>query len=132
MPHLGPFLASAPFDATDPSGVLRGARRIVVLRLDNAGDVILAGPALRALRAVLPGSELVMVTSRQGSAAAELLPWVDEIVLWRALWQDTSGALAFDPAREFEAIDRLRALRADAALILTSFSQTPFAAAYAC
>ena len=116
----------------DQASVLSGARRIVVLRLDNAGDVILTGPTLRALRAALPDTELVLVASPNGAAAAELLPWIDEVVVWRALWQDASGDLPFDPAREFAFIDRLRIGAPDAALILTSFSQTPFAAAYAC
>ena len=124
--------ASTLAAAADPPNALRGARRIAVLRLDNAGDVILTGPTLRSLRAGLPDTELVMVASPNGAAAAELLPWVDDVVVWRALWQDASGDLPFDPAREFALIDGLKTLRADAALILTSFSQTPFAAGYAC
>jgi ADP-heptose:LPS heptosyltransferase len=129
-PHR--FVASTLSALADPPNVLMGARRIAVLRLDNAGDVILTGPTLRGLRARLPDTELVMVTSPNGAAAAELLPWVDDVVVWRALWQDANGDLPFDPDREFALIDRLRTLRADAALILTSFSQTPFAAGYAC
>jgi ADP-heptose:LPS heptosyltransferase len=114
------------------SDVLGKARRIIILRLDNAGDVILAGPAIRALRAAHPEAHLTLVASPVGAEAAELLPWLDDVVRWRAMWQDASGSLAFDPDREYAAIERLRALRADAALILTSFSQTPFAAGYAC
>jgi ADP-heptose:LPS heptosyltransferase len=103
-----------------------------VLRLDNAGDVILTGPTLRSLRATLPDTQLTLVASPNGAMAAELLPWIDDVVVWRALWQDASGDLPFDPAREFSFIERLRTLRADAALVLTSFSQTAFAAGYAC
>ena len=114
------------------AGALAGARRVAVLRLDNAGDVILAGPVFRALRAALPRAKLLLVASPHGAAAAELLPWVDEVLVWRAVWQDAAGAMPFDPARESEAIDQLRAVGADAAIILTSFSQTPFAAGYAC
>ena len=132
MPDFHPPPTRAVSAAADRPSVLAGVRRIVVLRLDNAGDVILTGPTLRALRTALPDTELVLVASRNGAAAAELLPWVDRVVVWRALWQDASGDLAFDPAREFARIDELRSLRADAALILTSFSQTPFAAGYAC
>jgi ADP-heptose:LPS heptosyltransferase len=131
LAHPVPLADPAPRAVPRP-GVLAGARRIVVLRLDNAGDVVLTGPTLRALREAFPDTELVLVVSPQGAAAAELLPWVDEVVVWRALWQDTTGAMAFDPRREFDAIERLKAVRADAALILTSFSQTPFAPAYAC
>jgi hypothetical protein len=115
-----------------PMSVLAGARHVLVLRLDNAGDVILAGPTVRGLRASLPGARITLLASPDGSAAGELLPWVDDIVTWRAVWQDAAGAMPFDPEREADAIDRLRSLHADAALILTSFSQTPFAAAYAC
>ena len=129
-PYLPPQM---PLPAVaDQASVLSGARRIVVLRLDNAGDVILTGPTLRSLRAALPDTELILVASPNGAAAAELLPWIDEVVVWRALWQDASGDLPFDPGHEFAFIERLRTVAADAALILTSFSQTPFAAAYAC
>ncbi|MFL5685543.1 MAG: glycosyltransferase family 9 protein [Chloroflexota bacterium] len=122
-----------PVGSTFPNDdVLADARRIVILRLDNAGDVMLAGPTIRALRAAHPDAHLTLVASPVGAEAAELLPWLDDVVPWRALWQDASGSLAFDPDREQAAIERLRCLRADAALILTSFSQTPFAAGYAC
>ena len=131
MPDPDPFPVRR-LPAADRPSVLAGARRVAVLRLDNAGDVILTGPTLRALRAALPDAELVMVTSPNGAVAAGLLPWVDDVVVWRALWQDANGDLTFDPARELAMVDRLRTVRADAALILTSFSQTPYAAAYAC
>lgn len=132
MPDSHPSLADTLPAAADRPSVLTDARRIVVLRLDNAGDVILAGPTLRALRAALPDTELTIVASPNGAAATELLPWVDDVLVWRALWQDASGELPFDPGREFALIERLRTLRADAALILTSFNQSPLPAGYAC
>ena len=130
-PHDSAQPATAGASSRDPD-VLTDARRIVILRLDNAGDVILAGPAIRALRAAHPEAHLTLAASPVGAEAADLLPWLDNVVRWRAMWQDASGSLAFDPDREYAAIERLRALGADAALILTSFSQTPFAAGYAC
>ena len=114
------------------SGLLADVRRIVVLRLDNAGDVILAGPTIRALRLACPDAHLTLMASPVGSEAAELLPWLDAVVRWRAVWQDANGSLGFDPDREAASIEHLRSLHADAAIILTSFSQTPFAAGYAC
>ena len=107
-------------------------RRIGILRLDNAGDVVLAGPVMRSLRSRFPDAGLTLVASTGGAAAAPLLPWVDDVLVWDALWQDANGRLPFEPGRELEAIDRLRRRRLDVAIILTSFSQTPFAAAYAC
>lgn len=107
------------------------ARRIVALRLDNMGDVIMAGPALRAIRETLPGAHLALMVSPAGRGAAGLLPWPDQVLSWRSLWQDM-GSLPFDPSREFGLIQTLQALRFDAAVIFTSFSQSPHAAGYAC
>lgn len=109
------------------------ARRILAVRMDNIGDVIMLGPALRALRAAMPRASLTLLTSPAGSQAAPLLsPWIDEVMVERALWQDASNALAFEPAREHVLLDRLRGGRYDAAFIFTSFSQSPYPAAYAC
>ena len=53
----------------------------LVVRSDNAGDVLLAGPAVRA---VAGGSDRVTVLAGpHGSAAARLLPGVDEVLEWR-------------------------------------------------
>ena len=57
--------------------------------------------------------------------------WVNEVLPWRVLWQDL-GNLNFDSAREWELIETLRQRQFDAAIILTSFSQSPHPAALAC
>jgi ADP-heptose:LPS heptosyltransferase len=105
--------------------------RLLVMRMDNLGDVIMAGPALRAIRETLPTVDLTLMTSPAGQEAALLLPWVDHVLPWRSLWQDM-GDLPFDPAREYGLVQTLQARRYDAAVILTSFSQSPLVAAYAC
>lgn len=106
--------------------------RILAVRLDNVGDVLLLGPALRALKARFPASALTLLASPAGSQAAALLPWVDDLVPWRASWQDASSSLPLDPAREQELVAALRARRFDAAFIFTSFSQSVWPPAYAC
>lgn len=108
-----------------------GVRRLLVMRLDNIGDVVLTGPTLRALRENLPSAHITVMASPGGAAAARLLPWVDEVLPWRVLWQDL-GRLPFDPARELDMLETLRRGRYDAAVILTSFSQSPHPAGYAC
>jgi ADP-heptose:LPS heptosyltransferase len=105
-------------------------RRVLAVRLDNVGDVVLLGPALRALRRRLPGAAIALLASPAGSQAAPLLPWVDEVLVERVLWQDVSGALPPDPAREAALADRLRAGAFDAAVIFTSFSQSPYPPAF--
>ncbi|MDC0671917.1 glycosyltransferase family 9 protein [Nannocystis radixulma] len=106
-------------------------RRLLVVRLDNLGDVIMTGPALRAIKAALPGVHLTLLASPGGTPAAALLPWIDEVQTCSALWQDL-GRLEFDPTREASMIAALRRGAYDVAVILTSFSQTPHAAAFAC
>ena len=107
------------------------ARNILAIRLDNAGDVVMLGPALRAVRESAPDARLTLLASPAGTAAAALLPWLDATITWRASWQDL-GRLPFSPERERGLIALLREQAFDAALIFTSFSQTPHAPGYAC
>lgn len=111
---------------------LENMERVLAVRLDNIGDVVMLTPALRALRKSIPQAELTLLTSPQGAEAADLIPGIDSIWTMRALWQDASGRLEFSPERELSFIEELRRRAFDAALIFTSFSQTPYAAAYAC
>jgi len=128
-----PESAHEPRRAGAPvGGPLEGARRILVIRLDNVGDVVLQTPALRALRRVLPDAHVTLLASPGGALLAPLLPHVDEVRPLRALWQDASAALPFDPERERLVVEELRAGNHDAALIATSFSQSPHPPAYAC
>ena len=109
----------------------RDAKRILAVRLDNMGDVVMTGPALRAVKETSPDVHLTLLASPAGAKTAPLLPWVDEVIPWRTLWQDL-GRLDFSPQRELDFIDLLREGRFDAAIIFTSFKQTPHPAAYAC
>ncbi len=108
------------------------ARTILVARMDNLGDVVMVGPALRAIKETSPQARITLLASPGGALAAPLLPWVDDVIPWRALWQDVGGRMAFDPARERELIDLLASRKFDAAFIFTSFSQSPHSLGYAC
>jgi ADP-heptose:LPS heptosyltransferase len=59
---------------------------VLAVRLDNDGDVLLAGPALRALAA--GADRLTVLCGPRGRQAAQLLEGIDEIVCWRAPWID--------------------------------------------
>lgn len=122
---------AAPHDPPQQPPDWSRVRRLLVVRLDNLGDVIMTGPALRALRAHLPRLHITLLASPGGAPAAELLPWIDDLRVCRALWQDL-GRLALDPAREAALIADLRRGEFDLALILTSFSQSPHPPALAC
>ena len=107
------------------------ARNILAVRPDNIGDVIMVGPALRAIKETSPAARLTLLASTGGAAVAPLLPWVDDVIPWRTIWQDL-GHLPFDPARELQLIALLRERAFDAAVIFTSFSQSPHIPGYAC
>ncbi|PWK83721.1 ADP-heptose:LPS heptosyltransferase [Lentzea atacamensis] len=95
--------------------------RTLIARLDSDGDVLLSGPAVRAAAAA---GEVVFLCGPAGVQAAELLPGVTRIVEWECPWiaNPAPDVRAFD----IEAITALlRGIRADVALILTSFHQSP-------
>src|SRR5258707_10926086 len=108
------------------------AKKILAVRLDNIGDVIMLGPALRAVKETSPQAHLTLLATPGGATAVPLLPWIDDVIVWRPIWQDVGGRMPFDPARERELIDLLAAQEFDAALIFTSFSQTPHVPGYVC
>jgi ADP-heptose:LPS heptosyltransferase len=96
--------------------------RVLAVRLDNDGDVLLAGPAIRALAA---GAEhLALLCGPRGRQAAALLPDVDELVVWRAPWIDPHP-LPVDRTAFDAAVARIAALRADRAVVFGSFHQSP-------
>jgi ADP-heptose:LPS heptosyltransferase len=101
---------------------------VLAVRLDSAGDVLLAGPALRAIAA--GAGRLTLLCGPRGRAAAELLPHVDHVLEYRASWIDPDG-----PPVDLAAFDGLlaevRAFRPDEAVVLTSFHQSPLPTALA-
>jgi len=105
-------------------------QNLLVIRLDNIGDVLMTGPALKALK-VHPETRLTLLASPAGALTASVLPWVDEVMTWRSLWQDL-GRLPFDPDREWQLVEQLRERQFDAAVIFTSFKQSPHPAAWIC
>lgn len=109
----------------------QSVRNLLVMRLDNIGDVIMTSPTLYALRQNFPEANITLMASPAGSLVAPLLPWVDEVLPDRVLWQDL-GRLDFDPQREWQLIETLRSRQFDAAVILTSFSQSPHPPALIC
>jgi ADP-heptose:LPS heptosyltransferase len=95
---------------------------VLAIRLDNDGDVLLAGPAIRALAA--GADRVTLLCGPRGRQAAQLLPGVDEVLVWRAPWIDPDGH-AVDREDVDALVARLAALRIDRALIFGSFHQSP-------
>lgn len=110
----------------------QGARNLLIVRLDNIGDVVMLSPALMAIKKCSPSARITLLASPAGATAAPLLPWIDDVIVTRPVWQDVGGHIPFDPAREQRLIADIARRRFDAAIIFTSFSQTPHAPGYVC
>lgn len=98
------------------------SRRGLVVRLDNAGDMLLAGPAIRAVAAHC--EHVTVLAGPRGAAAARLLPGVDDVLVWRAPWVDLDPP----PVRSGNVaavVQRLARGGFTDALVLTSFHQSP-------
>lgn len=110
----------------------RSARRILAVRLDNLGDVLVTTPAFHAIKASLPGARLTLLASPVGAQVAELNPDIDDIIVYDAPWMDPWHKLLQDSKREQEMIARVREQHFDAAIIFTSYRQSALPAAYLC
>jgi ADP-heptose:LPS heptosyltransferase len=114
---------------------LAAAGRILVVRPDNIGDVVLLTPALRALRAAAPHARIDLLASPAGTAVAAMIPELDGVVTVSPSWQQLTAPADMaghaDAVRaEHDLLDRLIAGRYDVMLVFTSFSQSPWPAAH--
>jgi ADP-heptose:LPS heptosyltransferase len=94
---------------------------VLLARLDNDGDVLLIGPALRAVAA--SGARVTLLCGPRGRAAAELLPGVDEIVVHRAPWIDPEPR-AFDREAQLALVGDIAGRRVDRAIVFSSHHQS--------
>ena len=97
--------------------------RVLVTRLDGAGDVLLAGPAVRAV-AGGRDTEVTLLCGPAGAAAGRLLPGVAQVLVWASPWV-VNPAPPIDRAALDRFVDTLAAHRFAEAVILTSFHQSP-------
>ncbi len=95
---------------------------VLVARLDNDGDVLLAGPAIRAVKR--DAERLTLLCGPRGFQAATLLPGVDDILVHRAEWIDPEP-VPFENGPTRRLLLELARRAVDEAAILTSFHQSP-------
>lgn len=111
------------------------AARILCIRLDNLGDVLMTTPAIRALRetsaiggATTRPRHLTLLASTAGCEVARHIPEVDATLAFDAPWV----AAGRDRPLSTEIVARLAAYRFDAAVIFTCYSQSALPAAMLC
>jgi len=108
------------------------ARRILAVRLDNLGDVLVTTPAFHAIRQSLPDAEITLFASPVGAQVGRLNSDIADVIVYQAPWMDPWHKLPQEPEREQQMIATLRERHFDAAIIFTSFRQSPLPAAYLC
>ncbi len=104
------------------SGGPAAAPRVLVVRTDNDGDVLLTGPAVRAVAA--HASWLSYLCAPSGAAAARLLPGVDEVLAWATPWSGYRPP-PVDADDVLRLVERVRKGRFDVGIVLTSWHQSP-------
>jgi len=99
---------------------------VLAVRLDSDGDVLLTGPAIRALAHGATSVDLLV--SPAGVRAAELLPGVRDVRVYEAPWSGYAPP-ALDPGGLRRLVDDLAARSYTGAVIFTSYHQSPLPAA---
>ncbi len=103
--------------------------RVLVARLDSMGDVLLSGPAVRAVAngrrpdGARP-NDVVLLCGPDGAGAAEMLPGVTHVHSWGCPWI-VNPAPPAEPESAEGLVSFVRGSRIEEAVILTSFHQSP-------
>lgn len=94
---------------------------VLAVRTDSAGDVLLMGPAVRALAA--RAREVTLLTGPLGEATGRLLPGVTRVLTWRTPWIERDPA-PVAPSAVDGLVRTIHALAVDEAVVFTSFHQS--------
>ncbi|MFL6660913.1 MAG: glycosyltransferase family 9 protein [Rhizobacter sp.] len=107
------------------------AGNVLVVRLDNLGDVVMTTPAIAAIRHGSPHARITMLASRSGAAAVKHIPVIDDVIVYDAPWVKGSGDPR-DPEADRRLVEELAQRRFDAAVIFTVCTQSALPAALLC
>jgi ADP-heptose:LPS heptosyltransferase len=110
----------------------QAVKKVLLVRLDNLGDVLLTTPAFHAVKAALPHASLTLLASSIGAQVAALDPDIDDAIVYPAPWMDPWRKMPQDSEREQRMIAEIRERHFDGAIIFTSFRQSPLPSAYLC
>jgi len=120
------------------------ARRILCVRLDSLGDVLMCTPAMRALRlsglasasasgsraGAGAGRSLTLLCSPSGAAAAPFIPEIDALIVHEVPWM--KGGPGQPRPADLALVETLTASAFDAAVIFTTYTQSALPAALLC
>jgi len=110
-------------ELTTPHRQWAGCKRILVVRPDNMGDLLMSAPAIRALKQTFE-CEITVLTSSRGAVIADSIPEIDDTIIFDAPWVKTASTDDYN-----EIITLLRNEEFDGAVIFTVYSQNPLPSA---
>ncbi len=100
------------------------AAKTLAVRLDSAGDVLLTGPAIRALAHGSAPQAVDLLVSPAGEAAARLLPGAGDVLVFDPPWSGYQP-VPVEPGQLTGLIHALAIRRYRQVVIFTSFHQSP-------
>lgn len=128
---MSPAPNAQPVEGPPAPSPWRAVRRLLVVRLDQLGDLLMTTPALAALREGLPAAHITLLTSRGAAVLApHLRPIVDDWWTEDVPWMPSGAEL--EPGAERALVDRLAAGGFDAAIVFTVCTQSALPAALVC
>lgn len=105
--------------------------RILCVRPDGMGDVLMTSPAFRALKETYPQTQLSLLTSPSGEAIAQFIPEIDEVITVKVPWEKMENGTT--TSKDFlDLIQLLKQKKFDRAIIFTTFSQNALLSALLC
>jgi lipopolysaccharide heptosyltransferase II len=111
----------------------RGVRRLLAVRVDNLGDLLMTTPALAAAAESVPGVEITLLANEGANVLAPHLPMVHDVITARVPWVRHEADAEDDTGDQDRALlARLAERRFDAAVIFTVCTQSALPAATLC
>lgn len=105
-------------------------RKILVVRPDNLGDVVMSSAAIKSLKEGGGNRHICLLTSEKGARVAQYIPVIDEIMVADLPW--AKHEVPLDGQGLGQLVDEVKRRKFDAAVIMTVFSQNPLPSAMIC
>jgi lipopolysaccharide heptosyltransferase II len=100
----------------------QGCKNILCIRPDNMGDLIMTGPAIRALKESF-NAKITVLTSSMSAGVIKHMPEIDEAIIFDLPWVKTSEQP--DVSVFNQVVGQLKDRNFDAAVVFTVYSQNP-------
>ncbi len=101
-------------------------KKILCIRADNMGDLLMSSPAIRALKETF-NAHITVLTSSASKGVVEYLPEIDEAIIYDLPWVKTNALPDIEGFNTL--VSDVNSRGFDAAVIFTVYSQNPLPAA---